>query len=88
MSQVKLNPKDEGNEVIVGWDRPLNTYFIQVWAPAPEDETIEHWPVVFDSQWTPAKVVEMIDEHAVNDDLSTRVKEAILAGQDPEQAAS
>lgn len=33
MSRYMLKPKDPKHEVVVGWDNPLNTYFIQVYVP-------------------------------------------------------
>lgn len=34
MSRHSLNPRDESFDVIVGWDPPLHTYFVQVLRPA------------------------------------------------------
>jgi hypothetical protein len=41
MSRHELLPRDDANrplDIAIGWDRPLNTYFIQVLDPTRDEE--------------------------------------------------
>jgi hypothetical protein len=41
MSRHELAPRDDANrplDIAIGWDRPLNTYFVQVLDPACDEE--------------------------------------------------
>ena len=41
MSRHELAPRDDANDhldIAIGWDRPLNTYFVQVLNPTRDEE--------------------------------------------------
>ncbi len=41
MSRYELEPRDNADsplEIAIGWDRPLNTYFVQVLDPTHDEE--------------------------------------------------
>jgi len=83
MSRVKLTPKIPGYEVVVGLDKPLSTFFATVYGPEPEDPNEDHTPLIFKAQWSRFDVVEVIDEYAVDDEKTKRVREAIMLDLDP-----
>ncbi len=41
MSRHFITPRNPRHEVIVGWDAPLDTYFVQVFDAAIDDTAIE-----------------------------------------------
>jgi hypothetical protein len=59
--------KDDQREIILGWDRPLQTFFGQVWEYAPDTEENDDsslWQVVFEVGmiWRPpAQITELED---------------------------
>jgi hypothetical protein len=83
MSRVTLSSKNPDHEVVVGWDRPLNSFFISVSERVDEDSLDDPKSLEFRSHWTQAEVVSKIEQYAVDDDRTRRVTIAILAGADP-----
>lgn len=85
MSRVNLKPKVEGQEVVCGWDPPLNTYFIQVFKDPTDDESLI---TEFKDVWSHFEVVRLIVEHAEETPKRDRVISDILNGRDPGATAS
>jgi len=63
MSQIYMEPKDPGHEIIAGLDRPLNTYFISVFVKQANDDLRDIPPVVFKHVWNRSDVVEKLEEY-------------------------
>jgi len=86
MSQVKLHPKNPEHEITVGLDRPLNTFFISVFVIQADDDLRDLPPVEFRDRWDRGDVVEKIDEYAVANDRTEKVKRAIFLDLDPAES--
>ncbi len=84
MSRVKLNPKTPGYEIVVGLDRPLSTFFATVYGPEPETPNEDHRPLIFKDRWDRFDVIKIIDEYAIDDEETRRVRKAIMLDLDPE----
>lgn len=85
MSRIRLQAKepDKFPEIYVGLDRPLHTYFIQVYGPTPEDVTQNHDPIEFRSHWTRSQVVDRIERYAADDERTKLVLKALFLDLDP-----
>jgi len=84
MSRVGLKPKRPHREVVVGWDPPMGSYFIQVF-DGPDDESLI---TEFKDVWSHFEVVNLIVEHAEECSKRDRVISDILSGRDPGATAS
>lgn len=86
MSRVQIEPKDPGHEIVVGLDRPLNTFFIMVTEkPADGEDEEDSFPLEFKSRWSRAEVLERIEKYAVDSPRTQAVTEAILLDMDPSE---
>lgn len=90
MSRIRLQSKDPEQfpEIYVGLDRPLHTYFIQVYGPEPEDVTQDHEPIEFKSHWTRAQVIERIERYAADNERTQAVLRALFLDLDPGDSVS
>lgn len=80
MSRVQLHPKNPADEVVVGLDEPLNTFFISVVRDGCE------FPVEFQHRWDRSDVIEKIREYAVDNERTQKVVSQIFLDMDPAQA--
>ena len=85
MSRVELQPKNPEHEIVVGLDRPLNTFFISVMQVQAEDDLRDLPPVEFRDRWDRSEVVEKIEEYAIDNAWTKEVKRAIFLDLDPAQ---
>ena len=83
MSRVELHPKNPDHEVVVGLDRPLNTFFISVMQVQADDDLRDLPPVEFNDHWDRSDVVEKIREYAVDNERTQDVVSAIFMDLDP-----
>ena len=84
MSSLKLEPKDPTHDIRVGFDRPLQTFFITVYGPEPEGIQDEHVPLEFKDRWRRTEVVEKIEEYAAPGAKRDAVVERIWDDLDPD----
>ena len=88
MSRVELKPKNPDHEVIVGLDRPLDTFFILVLSPEPDDPNASHLPLEFKDRWLRSEVIEKIRQYAVDDDRTKEAVRAIFWDVDPAESVA
>ena len=88
MSRVELKPKNPDHEVIVGLDRPLDTFFILVLPPEPADPNEDRIPLEFRDRWLRSEVIEKIRQYAVDDDRTKEAVRAIFLDLDPAQSVA
>lgn len=60
MSRHILTPKNEDHEVVVGWDPPLNTFFVHI-IDTSKDEEDESYDVL----WVGCRFNEILDIQAI-----------------------
>jgi len=63
MSQVYLEPKDPGHEVMAGLDKPMNTYFISVFVKQDDDDLRDLDPIEFKHRWRREEVVQKLEKY-------------------------
>ena len=83
MSRVKLHPKNPEHEIVVGLDRPLNTFFISVMQVQADDDLRDLPPVEFKDRWDRGEVVEKIEQYAVDNKRTQEVISSIFMDLDP-----
>jgi len=86
MSRVELHPKNTEHEVVVGLDRPLNTFFISVFVVQADDDLRDLPPVEFRDRWDRGEVIEKIEEYAVDNERTKKVVSAIFLDLDPAES--
>lgn len=88
MSRVSLRGKDDNiHEVVVGWDPPLKTYFVQVYGPEPVDPHADWSPIVWQSVASRGQVLGTMDKFAdMGDPLAKKAYEYIALDIDPQKA--
>jgi hypothetical protein len=85
MSRIKLEPKNENHEVVVGLDAPMNTFFITVTEKQDDDDLRDLDPIEFKSRWDRSEVIGKIDEYAKDTERTKQAKNAIFLDMDPAQ---
>ena len=80
MSRHFVTPRNPRHEVIVGWDAPLDTYFVQVFDTGVDDTAIEA-PVAMVGQTLSEvhcvdSILQVVAKHAA---VPARLRETLLA---------
>jgi len=69
MSRYKLNPRADRSDIdhaVVGWDRPLETFFAQVFTKAsPEEDAIVWVGTDYREIRTPEAAIAAVDQYAI-----------------------
>jgi hypothetical protein len=85
MSRIKLEPKNENHEVVVGLDFMMNTFFIMVTEKQDDDDLRDLDPIEFKSRWDRSEVIGKIEKYAKDTERTRQAKKAIFLDMDPEQ---